>query len=285
MQETLKTRQCDRTRSKNSADFTGPPATHEWKPIPGCPGYWISINGKVWSGRYRRPRYLKLTARENGDLYCNVCKNEYGEKQRGGSRRIADMIADAFLGPCPAGHDLSIKGNTLADIGYLPLHPDLWVGTEPGEIWKQWPQDTRLWVSSFGQFWSGRGSDGVAHARHASHSRMTAAVNPCSGYCMLNFRGPGRGQMQSAHAIVAETFIGPRPPGLIVDHIDANRANNRAENLQYISYSANQKKRATSKSSSPHGRKTLIDVMKLIPKLVALGLDEYLVRRSIGECN
>lgn len=38
---------------------------------------------------------------------------------------------------------------------------------------------------------------------------------------------------QSFHALVAETFHGPRPEGLEVRHLDGNPANNRPENLRY----------------------------------------------------
>lgn len=41
------------------------------------------------------------------------------------------------------------------------------------------------------------------------------------------------------HALVAAAFIGPRPYRLDIDHIDSVKANNRVENLHYISRSEN----------------------------------------------
>lgn len=35
------------------------------------------------------------------------------------------------------------------------------------------------------------------------------------------------------HSLVAEAFIGPRPPGLIVCHKDGNPKNNNVDNLYY----------------------------------------------------
>jgi hypothetical protein len=41
------------------------------------------------------------------------------------------------------------------------------------------------------------------------------------------------------HHLVAEAFIGPMPPGQEVNHVDADKANNRAENLEYQTPSGN----------------------------------------------
>jgi hypothetical protein len=38
---------------------------------------------------------------------------------------------------------------------------------------------------------------------------------------------------------VAEAFIGPCPPGLVVNHRDGNRQNNCVQNLEYCTYSEN----------------------------------------------
>ena len=39
------------------------------------------------------------------------------------------------------------------------------------------------------------------------------------------------------------TFVGPRPEGYQVDHIDRNRLNNRLDNLRYVSKSDNMRNR------------------------------------------
>ena len=41
------------------------------------------------------------------------------------------------------------------------------------------------------------------------------------------------------HHLVARHFIGERPKGLIIDHIDRNRTNNHVDNLRYTTYKEN----------------------------------------------
>lgn len=41
------------------------------------------------------------------------------------------------------------------------------------------------------------------------------------------------------HQLVAKLFIGERPPGLVVDHIDRDKLNNCASNLRYITHKEN----------------------------------------------
>ena len=41
------------------------------------------------------------------------------------------------------------------------------------------------------------------------------------------------------HILVAKCFIGERPQGLVIDHIDRNKLNNNVENLRYITQQLN----------------------------------------------
>lgn len=43
-----------------------------------------------------------------------------------------------------------------------------------------------------------------------------------------------RGSRVYVHTLVALTFLGPRPPGEHVDHIDFDRQNNEVDNLRYL---------------------------------------------------
>lgn len=43
------------------------------------------------------------------------------------------------------------------------------------------------------------------------------------------------------HHLVAEAFIGPRPNGMVLNHIDGDRKNNSSSNLEYVTPSENAK--------------------------------------------
>jgi hypothetical protein len=61
---------------------------------------------------------------------------------------------------------------------------------------------------------------------------LNGCVTP-RGYVKVSLCVAGRVKGEHIHSLVAATFIGPRPLGLLVRHFDGNPANNRLENLLY----------------------------------------------------
>lgn len=49
----------------------------------------------------------------------------------------------------------------------------------------------------------------------------------------------GKGKFHRVHKLVAFAFLGIRPCGLVIDHIDSNPMNNMSENLRYITHREN----------------------------------------------
>lgn len=43
------------------------------------------------------------------------------------------------------------------------------------------------------------------------------------------------------HVIVLRVFVGPRPDGLVINHIDGDKTNNSLENLEYCTQLANER--------------------------------------------
>lgn len=56
------------------------------------------------------------------------------------------------------------------------------------------------------------------------------------GHCSVAI---GKGNSRTVHSLVAEAFLGPRPEGFDVAHLNGDGSDNRAENLAYVSRSEN----------------------------------------------
>ncbi len=77
-----------------------------------------------------------------------------------------------------------------------------------------------------------------------SHRRMTPVVRRPSvrrGYLSLRLVCQGQQTQRNyhVHTLVAAVFLGPRPPGMDVRHLDGDRFNNHASNLAYGTRSDN----------------------------------------------
>lgn len=59
------------------------------------------------------------------------------------------------------------------------------------------------------------------------------------GYELVDLRANGRRRMAKVHALVLDAFVGPRPVGMVINHIDFNRRNNHVTNLEYVSQRQN----------------------------------------------
>ena len=58
-----------------------------------------------------------------------------------------------------------------------------------------------------------------------------------NGYKRFQYEG----HIYSIHRLIYETFNGPIPKGMLVDHIDGNRSNNALYNLRLVTQSDNMK--------------------------------------------
>ena len=60
------------------------------------------------------------------------------------------------------------------------------------------------------------------------------------GYMMANVP-----ETRYIHQLVAETFLGEKPEGMEVNHIDHDKANNTTINLEWVTHAENIRKRFT----------------------------------------
>jgi hypothetical protein len=103
------------------------------------------------------------------------------------------------------------------------------------EEWRPVPGfEGRYEVSSLGRVRS------FIEWRDAKEVRLLRLTTDKKGYQKVALYNGGRKRHDlKVHAIVAEAFLGPRAPGLTVNHKDLDKKNNCPENLEYVTASEN----------------------------------------------
>lgn len=81
-----------------------------------------------------------------------------------------------------------------------------------------------------------------APAHGATVGRVLKPQVHAKGYLIVSLSVGGRYRSALVHQLVAEAFLGPRPDGCEVDHIDDDPTNPRAENLQWLTKAQNNRK-------------------------------------------
>jgi hypothetical protein len=108
-------------------------------------------------------------------------------------------------------------------------------------------------VGNDGSVWTCRrkgGSDRGAD-RFTSAWRLMR-VHLHGGYCRVNLIRDGKNHSRAVHCLVLEAFVGPCPPGMEACHYpDADKANNRVENLRWDTHSGNMRDRYRDRPLSP----------------------------------
>ena len=100
-------------------------------------------------------------------------------------------------------------------------------------------------------------------------------------YLAVTLSGP-RKLCIKVHRLVALAFLGPRPEGLQINHLDGDRHNNRAENLEYISRKGNVAHAvALRRCANAHDRDYFRHTCKLTKEMVKQIRSEY--ERGMGK--
>ena len=81
-------------------------------------------------------------------------------------------------------------------------------------------------VSNLGRVYSVVSDKFIGHPDYMGYTQVTLCKN-------------GYHRIQRAHCLILEAFVGPRPQGFVIRHLDDNPANNRLDNLQYGTYREN----------------------------------------------
>ena len=77
------------------------------------------------------------------------------------------------------------------------------------------------------------------YLRNVKSKRYYRARQDKDGYYVWSIRFEGNSKTVKAHVLVAECWLGDRPAGYDIDHIDRNKTNNHYSNLRYATRKEN----------------------------------------------
>lgn len=101
----------------------------------------------------------------------------------------------------------------------------------PGEEWRGIEGFDKYYVSNMGR---------VKSFRRAIPKILSAGLNHASGgYLYVHIRGTDGFINRLVHLLVAKAFLGDCPENYEVNHIDLNKTNNSALNLEYVTHTEN----------------------------------------------
>ncbi|MFY7922454.1 MAG: NUMOD4 motif-containing HNH endonuclease [Gemmatimonas sp.] len=110
--------------------------------------------------------------------------------------------------------------------------------SEPGEVWRYAVGfGERYAVSNYGRVHSFPKTMKPDHRKAAwqsPHRKINGKIAPC-GHRRIGLRAEGNRSptMRFIHALVMGAFVGPRPVGMQIRHLDGDPLNNRLDNLAY----------------------------------------------------
>lgn len=84
-----------------------------------------------------------------------------------------------------------------------------------------------------------------------------------SGYYEVSLCSHGKRTHRTIHSLVAEAFLGPRPSGHDVMHLNGDRSDNRLENLNYGTRSENLQSTYSYGGKSANGKLSKEDVINI----------------------
>lgn len=108
----------------------------------------------------------------------------------------------------------------------------------PIEEWRDIPEFEGLYqVSSEGNVRSL--SHLSSNAKRYKGRMLKSATGGKQPYAGVRLSNGAIKKHRTVHTLVAEAFLGPRPDGMVINHIDGNKRNNRASNLEYCTFQDN----------------------------------------------
>ncbi len=113
------------------------------------------------------------------------------------------------------------------------MSPDLTALIQSGQFvgLREWPG---YGISTTGRVWSCWKNRGrLASGMGETWKEIRPTSGRCPRYPTIRLFRRGERFSKHLHILMLETFVGPRPQGLIACHFDDDRTNNRLENLRW----------------------------------------------------
>lgn len=177
---------------------------------------------------------LRKISRDGRRGTCDLCMSEnatrYRQSPKGQKTRMENYVrtADQRAESSRIRHARKREGEIAKIVANLEML------TSDGEEWREITGTNGIYqVSSFGQVRRSRpGTSTMA-------GRLLAPSPSVDGYPLVVLTINGKGKREAVHRLVASAFLGEKPPGTEINHKDANKTNNRPENLEYITHREN----------------------------------------------
>jgi len=124
--------------------------------------------------------------------------------------------------------------------------------------------------------------------RRIGKVRPLAPHQDKDGYLVVTMSSGGRAKTMKAHQIVAAAFIGPRPSGSQVRHLDGNPADNSVLNLRYgtpAENAADREAHGNTRRGDAHGSAKATDaqILDALRRAKSIGLAAAAREIGIGQ--
>jgi len=83
--------------------------------------------------------------------------------------------------------------------------------------------------------------DGQIYSHHRYEPFPLKQTSHMQGYRQVNLKTPKGFRTRLVHLLVLEAWVGPRPEGMVTNHKNGDKTDNRLENLEYVTQTENMK--------------------------------------------
>lgn len=214
-----------------------------WQPVPGWEGFYeVSEFGHVRSS----PDRIGVQGLRKGRFRALRIHRRawFVTLSLGGARKafpVHELVAAAFLGACPEGCELRcLDGNrlnaSLANLAYLPPL-ERGPADTADERWLPIVDWEGLYeASDLGRIRRLRGRNGWGYYNKVTVLKPSVSKQ---GYYMVRLWRDQVPKGYMVHRLIARTFLGPRPDGLEIRHLNDDKLDNRVVNLTYGTHREN----------------------------------------------